>query len=428
MADLKPFKALHYSPEKVQLGNVIAPPYDVISKAEEKALHERDPHNMIRLELGEPPLDQNAQTNRYQEARDFMNEWLKEGVLVSDEAESFYFYEQTFNHPLEKRRLARIGFFARIKLEPFEKKVVFPHEKTHASAKVDRRKLLEATRTNFSPVFFLYEDVNHLVEALSGKYFKEKPLFDFETPDGAHHRLWQVKAGDDLRLLVNSLKGKPVFIADGHHRYETALGFSRDMQAAKNFVQENGSDYALGGFVAFNDPGLLILPIHRVLRNCVHLDKAALFKGIEKHFKVEPTTKIQLELISSGVARDGFGLAFSESECYLLELKDFARAQLEMPVNKPKSWYALDVNQLSYLILEPLLGLSSGKLEGSVFYTPRLEEAFEELKQGRARCAFFVKPVKPIAIKEICEQNEIMPQKSTYFYPKFSSGIVMNRH
>lgn len=428
MAVVKPFRALHYDPSKTELGRVIAPPYDVISREYEQVLHERDPYNAIRLELGAPPPAHEAQERRYQDSKRHLDQWAAEGILTTDSTDSFYLYEQKFRHPFRDQIINRTAFFARLKLEPFENRIVFPHEKTHASAKTDRRRLLETTRTHFSPVFSLYEDLARATSAVRERYAVRAPLFDFSDPEGTHHRLWRITESGDIQSVQSIFDRKRIFIADGHHRYETALRYASDLNGGR--IDDHKSEaYMLSAFVAFDDPGLLILPIHRVIQKAASMDKTEFLEKLKKHFVLHLVSKSVLEKISEGTITDGFGLAFSENECYLLELKDETLARQAMPSGKPALWYELDVTRISHLILEPLLSLDSAvKVEQNVFYTPRLEEAFTKLKEGSASCAFIVRPVTAETIREICESGELMPQKSTYFYPKFPSGLLMYRY
>ena len=191
---------------------------------------------------------------------------------------------------------------------------------------------------------------------------------------------------------------------------------------------EHSWDYVLTTFVRFNDPGLLILPIHRVVLKSTPIDQQRFLEGLKKHFVLHAVSRAVLEKVSEGSITEGFGLALSEAECFLLELKDKTTARQVMPDGKPARWYELDMNLVSYLVFEPLLQIKNNELEWKVFYTPSIDEAFGKFKEGEAECAFFTRPVTPQTIKEVCESGELMPQKSTYFYPKFPSGLLIYRH
>ncbi|OGW81764.1 MAG: hypothetical protein A3G33_05630 [Omnitrophica bacterium RIFCSPLOWO2_12_FULL_44_17] len=486
MAEVKPFSAMRYNLNQVKPENVVAPPYDIISEAKSRSLYERDPYNIIRIELTQPVLEGCTADGRYEKAKGHLGEWFGKQILYQDKKDCFYLHELIFDHPFLAKKLTRIAVYGRIKVEPFSKKVVFPHERTHASPKIDRGKLLQAIRTNISPVFFLYQDPSQVLAKIYQSLLAKKPEMDFTDDMSIRNRLWVIDGENEIRMISSVFERRNIFIADGHHRYETALGYAEEMRAArqeaiartvgsaaevKNVIPEcfnrgsisqlepnkcNGFplprkdgagpcfsqgkdcgndspatqpwDYALGAFVPFDDPGLLILPIHRVIRNSISADKERLLANLKASFNLRAIPRVMIDKIAEGDMKEGFGMAFSEAECFLLELKEKSIAKEKMPAGKPEDWYQLDVNLISYLIVEPLLKITNADLEKHVTYTPDVREVFKHLKSGEAFCAFFVKPVTTKKIKDICETGEVMPQKSTYFYPKFPSGLVMYRH
>ena len=427
MASVKPFKALHYHPQKISIGNVVAPPYDVISVDENKKLHDRDPHNAIRLELGVPDPKNPPQDSVYVNSATCLKEWTQNEILITDSKDAYYIYEMKYQHPFQLKTLTRLSVFGALKLEPFENKIVFPHEKTHSTAKVDRMKLLKKTESNFSPIFGLYEDSSKTLDQIYDWVKNKSPMYEFQDEKKTSHRLWVIESEKEICSIQNTFSHSGIFIADGHHRYETALFYA----LKKNGGIISGShswDYALTAFVRFHDPGLLVLPIHRVVLNSVSINKETLLSGLKKHFNVSLISKDKIQKVAEGQVTEGFGMAFSEEECYLLELKDKKSAAAEMPSGKPIMWYGLDMTQVSHLILEPLLKLDSEHLEKAISYTANTEEAFALLRDKKSPCVFFIRPINPLVIKEICESGELMPQKSTYFYPKFSSGLLIYKH
>ena len=431
MAVVRPFRAWHYHPKRVAIERVVAPPYDVISEPYRLELHKRDPYNVIRLELGQAKAGEIDQQSRYEEARTYLDQWSRQGILTCEAKEGFYLDEMEYEHPFQKRTLSRLALFALLKLEPFERKIVFPHERTHASPKVDRGKLLRATRAHFSPVFMLYEDPTNTLETIRKACDSRPPLFDGSDDQKVRHRLWVIDDKNEIDLITSQFDRKRIFIADGHHRYETALGYAQELH--EKGTGEGSWDYVMSTFVRFSDPGLLILPIHRVVLakptgRSSDFDKSAFTDRLKGHFVLHSMSRSVLEKVSEGAITEGFGLAFSDTECFLLELKDKTTARQMMPEGKTTSWYELDMNLISYLILEPLLEIKEAELEQRIFYTPSPEEAFEKLGEKEALCALFVRPVTPQIIKDVCESGELMPQKSTYFYPKFPSGLLIYRH
>src|SRR3989338_6506524 len=428
MTLLKPFRAWHYEPNRVAIDKVVAPPYDIISETYRQELYERDPHNVIRLILWQPKAGGVHEENKYAEARTYLDTWSRSGILSCEPKEGFFLYEMTYVHPFLNKSLSRLAIFALLKLEPFERKIIFPHEKTHSSPKADRGKLLRATQANFSPIFALYEDPTSAIDELRKNCEARSPLFDFSDDQKVRHRLWVINDKKEMDLMASQFDRKRIFIADGHHRYETALNYAQEMRQKTGASAEQSYDYVMTTFVRFNDPGLLILPIHRVVLDTGPIDKEKFLASLKKYFVLHSVSRTVLEKVSEGSLTEGFGLVFSETECYLLELKDSTTARQIMPGGKPAKCYELDMNLVSFLILEPLLGIDNSKLEWNIFYTPSLKEIFEKFNQRQASCAFVIRPVTPQTIKEICESGELMPQKSTYFYPKFPSGLLMYRH
>ena len=427
MASVKPFQALHYHPQNISIGKVVAPPYDIISPDENKKLHDRDPHNVIRLELGDPDAKNSPQDSVYIASAHCLSEWIKTGVLIKDSKPAYYLYEMNYQHPFKQQTLRRLALFGALKLEPFENKVVFPHEKTHSTAKVDRMKLLKKTECNFSPIFGLYEDSSNTLDSIYEATKKTKPMYEFQDEKKTTHKLWRIESASEIRSIENTFSKTGIFIADGHHRYETALNYALEKNGG-SISRKNLWDYVLTAFVRFHDPGLLILPIHRVVLNTVSIDQENLLAGLKKHFQVHAASKAEITKAAEGQKVKGFGVAFSEQECYFLELKNEQTAFDAMPKGKPKSWYSLDITQVSHLILEPFLNMDGAHLEKTLSYTANTEEAFGLLRERKSPCVFFVRPLQAPVIKKICESGELMPQKSTYFYPKFPSGLLMYKH
>lgn len=428
MAIVKPFRAWYYHPSKVSIENVVCPPYDVIKEEENKKLHARDPYNFVRLELSIPDPKHPPTEAVYQTAAQNLSEWASKQILIQSQKDSYYLDEMDYPHPFQAKRFSRLAVFAAVALAPFEEKIVFPHEKTHATAKVDRLHLLRAVRANFSPIFGLYEDETTTLDSIHSELKKQKPLFEFTDEKNIRHKLWTVSNEADVKAIRSTFEGKKIFIADGHHRYETALHYSREKNRRKDPNGRYSWDYVMTALVRFHDPGLLVLPINRVVLSNVKINKENILAGLKKHFNVHSVTKAEIKKAAEGKTVKGFGMAFSETECYLLELKDQKSAFSAMPTGKPKAWYQLDMTQVSYLILEPLLKFDTEHLEKYISYTADTEEAFGLLRDKKSPCIFFVRPLIPSTIKEICESGELMPQKSTFFYPKFPSGLVVYKH
>ena len=425
---MKPFRAWHYQSKKVDIERVIAPPYDIISENRVKELHERDPYNVIRLILGQAKPEDVKRDSKYQAANKFLTDWTRNGILTQEKKTGFYLHEMSFRHPFRNQTLSRLAVYALLKLEPFDRKTVFRHEHTHALPKEDRGKLLRHTQANFSPIFSVYEDATDTLDQVHAGCGSRKPLFDFSDDESTHHKVWLLSESSEVTQVTRTLEGKSIFIADGHHRYETALHYAMEKNSGEKTKGEHSWDYVLSSLVRITDPGLLMLPIHRVILNSVPFDRERVLTGLKKHFILHPVSRSVLERISSGSIAEGFGLALSGEEYYSLELKDQTTARQAMLPDKSKTWYDLDVNVVTHLVLEPLFGLRDRALERNVFYTPSVEDVLNALKQNRSCCSIVIRPMRVGTVKMMCEAGELMPQKSTYFYPKFPSGLLMYRH
>lgn len=423
MATIVPFKAWHYN-TSLDIASVVAPPYDVISPSEQEALYERSPHNVIKIELGKDEPGDHDTTNKYTRAKDFWKVWSEESVVVQDKKPGFYLYENKFLDPQTGKKRTRLVLFGLIKLEPFQSKVVLPHEKTHSGPKEDRFKLLSATQTNFSPVFGLYQDSNQTVKLFHGKAQLDRPLFSFEQDNGDFHRLWQITNSMEVSKLSKIFEGKSILIADGHHRYETALRYAEEKRNSGS-SEALPSDYVLMGLVELQDQGLLIFPIHRMIQNFQSFSQPDFLNRLSELFQVKQVEEDALHQIAAGNAQN-FGIQIG-NESFVLKLKDEEKAKSEMPEGKPESWYDLDVTKISYLVWKRL-GISEHELEKYLIYTKSGEEAINKAKSGEATLSFIVPPIRATIMREICESGELMPQKSTYFYPKLGSGFLMYHH
>jgi uncharacterized protein (DUF1015 family) len=289
MTDFRPFKAWRYDPSRVDMNRVIAPPYDVISPSEQEALYDRSPYNCVRLILNKIETADSEGSNRYTRAQKFYERWRQEGVVVQEDQPSFYFYRQTFRDPRNGKIAERTALLGRLRLEPFEKGIVIPHEKTLSKPRADRRKLLEATETNFSPVFGLYEDPQKQVSSVQQEIIKTAPLFEALDDQGVRHSVWVVNKPDWVEKIQTGMSTKKIYIADGHHRYQTALEYGADKRRQDgNPDAEMPYDFVLMAMIEFNDPGLILLPTHRVILPYPALNEAQALKVLEPFFKLEP--------------------------------------------------------------------------------------------------------------------------------------------
>ena len=444
MATIIPFSAWRYDSKSVPIERVVAPPYDIISPDEQEALYSRDPHNVIRVELTKE--DKKSGLNKYELAAKIWGEWIQKGVITQDEESSYYLYKNQFQDPETKSLKSRVVIFGAFKLEPFETRVILPHEKTHSKAKEDRYQLLQATKTNFSPVFGLYEDQSKLIQTIAAESQKAKQAISFSLEGGESHELWKINDPKQVAQIQKMFERKSILIADGHHRYETALNYWKDQKSPKSSV-----GYCLMGLVELSDEGLLIFPIHRLVKNVENVILSrfedttkdprseilrltpqddrfskAMIAQLSRMFDCKKVDDQTLDQVARGKLRGGFGLRFCDG-AYFLKVKDQKLAQAEMPAGKPAIWYQLEVAQVSHLVLKPL-GVHEKNIEEHIEYTKSVEEAIQKVRSGEISFSVVVPPIQAKVMQAICSAGELMPQKSTYFYPKLGSGILMYQH
>jgi len=434
--DFQPFRAWRYNPEQVKISTVLAPPYDVISPEKQQKLYEKSPFNSVRLILNKKGPEDTDQNNAYTRARDTFQEWQKQGILMQEQEPCFYVYRQTFKDPLTRATKNRFALLGCVRLEPFEKGIIVPHEKTLRGPKEDRLKLLRTVQANFSPVFGLYEDEGFEIRSIIQDPMNSSPVFEAEDDDKIVHALWVIEDPDILARLHRILQSKKVYIADGHHRYETALeyaGQQREKQHSSSFVffpsfMNLPSDFMYMALVSFEDPGFIVLPTHRIVTNLGMTGGEAILR-LGEYFKVEKVPLEKLKEITASYDQEGriFGMVLGEG-CFLLTMIDKTMARARMISGKPDVWYDLNVNVLAHLIFSELLGLKEERWEAVLKFEHTVDGAIAPLRKGGAEAVFLLQPPKVEMLEKMGAVNERMPQKSTYFYPKLATGLVFYSH
>jgi uncharacterized protein (DUF1015 family) len=430
MADVRPFRALRYDPARADLALTAAPPYDVISPDEQAELYRRSPHNAVRIEYGEQLTGDNTTNNRYTRAAADIDTWLRDGVLLRDDTAAIYAYDQQFSSGgcLHRRR----AWFAAVRLEEWEKGVIKPHEHTLSGPKADRLELLRATRLQISPVYCLFRARE---DALAMPAMDGEPLYEFES-DGQRHTLSAVRDAGQLSRFAERLAACDVYIADGHHRYETALGYRNEVRArSSTWTGEEPENFVLMALTDAADPGLVVLPTHRVVTPPGFPHDA--LSQIARHFDITPVAAqggdrlaSMLEQVAGpGGERTAFAAAgFDRRVRHLLILRDRAAVEALMPPEQPAAWKRLDVNVLQFGILQSVFGIDAARLAsgGAVAYVQDPVEAIAALESERARVAFLLNATPVDQVLAVADAGGRMPQKSTYFYPKLPTGLVMN--
>ncbi|MDR1784398.1 MAG: DUF1015 domain-containing protein [Endomicrobium sp.] len=402
MAGIKAFQAIRFS--KDDITNFICPPYDVISSDEKERLKKLSPFNIVNIELS----DSFCEKNKYENAADLFKMWQDEGVLVHDEKPALYFYEQVFDdHGI---KMTRGGFFAALELsDPHsDKSLIKPHEKTLAKPKDDRLELLRATKANISPIFCLFEDENFIVKNICKKICRKVPSAIAKDKDGTFHKLWIVNDECIIKTIEQYLSCKKMFIADGHHRYETAWNYSQERKEKdENYSLQKDYNYVLTYFCPMEDPGISIWPTHRVIEEPVGLES-----NIDKYFDIHSSKDFQ-KLSKKEIQPI---MIFKNSKYRVLTIKKDSFLKKAMPSNS-RAYRNLAVSIL-HSILTP-------NVDASEFTYVKNDKEAVLLAQKTGSIAIIVPPTPVESLKVISLNNEMMPQKSTYFYPKVASGIVM---
>ncbi len=417
---IEPFSALLYDPARGGvLARVVAPPYDLIGAARQQQLYERSPYNVVRLELGRDP-------DRYAAAAHTLAEWLRAGILKRAQRPAIYLYTQTFE--AGGRRLVRSGFIARIRLEEFGRSRILPHERTFAAAKEDRLKLLTATRTNVSPIFGLYAGEHPELDRLRARVLDRAPFIDLIDDLRIRNELRAIDDPSEIATVQRELASPRVLIADGHHRYETALNYRRARRAERDASAVEAYDDTMMTLVACADEGLVILPTHRIVKRVAAGAAAAFSNRARASFDVEEVAgdaALRARLAAAGRGALGVALAGAPS-LMLLRLRDRAALEGALPA-VAREVRELDVSILHALVLDRLLGLTADEIRagGAIEYTVDADAALAAVREGRAAGAMLMNPPSIRDVEAVCDAGATMPEKSTYFYPKLLTGLVM---
>ncbi len=421
LANVVPFRALRYDFTKSgDVKSVISPPYDIVSEGEQDALEARSPYNVIRLER---PRGSDCYLN----AGALLRGWQDDGVLCRDEAAAFYLYQEEFQ--LQGQRCRVGGLIGRVRLEDFSRGIVLPHEETLSKAKEDRLRLMRTTYCNFSPIYALYHDPEHTVSRLLESVWTRTPLTEVTGEDGVIHRLWRLSDPALAQGLTAAFLEKKLYIADGHHRYETGLRFREEMRSnAPSEAIRADSKYIMMLLTDMEDPGLRVLPTHRLVKNIPNFEPSMVLSCASNFFSVEKHTGPDtLEKVLAGRSNT-VAYYFGGEDFFLLEQKPGVSVHSILP-DRSEAYCGLDVTVLHTLLLEPALGISPEKMAAGGFldYTRSTKEALDSVRRGDYQCAFFLNPTKVTQIRDVALAGEKMPQKSTYFYPKPITGLVMNQ-
>jgi uncharacterized protein (DUF1015 family) len=420
MASVRPFHALRYQVERVaDPASLLAPPYDVIDAAQQQVLYTRDPYNVIRLEYGMPMPDDTAEYSRYTRAAETLREWLGDGTLTMEAGASFYPHEQ--HYEWERQRHVRRGFFAAVRLAPFNAGEVLPHEETLKGPKLDRMALMRQCLASFSPVFGLYDGSDSELGELRRRATAGTPLITAEGYE-FDDRLWRTDDPELTEAIADGLKNRQILIADGHHRYETMLALRDQLREEFPDAPETAAfNYVLMLLVDLNDPGLLVLPTHRLL--LLEPEMKAVFCRVAGHnFTMEKVIPEKPEAVAALLHRHRDEHAF-------VWYADGTYSLLTSPKTLSDGLPVLDVTALQERIFTPLFALDvdgEASVEQSIRYTQHIGDAVASVDRGEADGAIFLNPTPIRDVLTLAAAGIRLPQKSTYFYPKVPTGLVMH--
>lgn len=440
MALVAPFRGLHYNLAKVpDLTEVVTPPYDVIRPEEREALAARNPYNMVHLILPQALAGDDRLQNRYTRAAALFRQWQREEVLVRDPEPTCYYWETEFEQGGKTRK--RIGLAALVRLEPLSGGVIRPHEQTFSAAKADRLELFKHSQANFSPIFSIYPDPEQRVLTQLKQGLPSTPLFDFQDTLGYGQRLYRVTEPGVLHAVHQALAEMPLFIADGHHRYETSLNYQKLLKERYPKASPRAAfNYTLMYLSNIFDPDLVILMAHRLLGGprVKQLEEARVLGRLKEYFEIESLPSaaefgeayedfLEQSLKEIPAGEGGFVLLGFGRKAWRLRMRPGVRQNFLARQMHP-ALAQLDVAVLNYLIFEKVLGLDATALDDqeTCKYTSKLNEAVAAVGRGNARLAFLLNPTRIEQVQEVASAGLIMPRKSTYFYPKVMTGLVLN--
>lgn len=439
MATILPFQGIRYNPDSVPDGGLVTtPPYDVISPDEQAAFYARHPNNVIRLILGQPRAEDTEQDNPHTRSALYFQQWLSEGVLTQDAEPSIYLKAITYT--VGPETVTRFGLIARVKVEPFEKRVVLPHEKTFSKVKSERLDLMKATHCNYCPIFSLYPDEDNILQDLVEAVDKSAPVADFVDEQEHRHRLWQITDPALHERVTTAMQDKRLFIADGHHRYETALDFKRHLaETDPDFDDHHPANYVMMYLCSMRDPGLIILPAHRLLKSVSQAEMTTALEVSGDYFDISAfrfdgqdrpaAQKRFLDALAAGSDQHTIGIYAHRSPAFhLLALKPGVMADLFGDELDP-ALLQLDVSVLTRLLFMKILGFNQARLDDATLigYASRAEQAIASVDEGTYDVAFILNATRIEQVQVVAQKGLIMPRKSTYFFPKVRSGLVMCR-
>lgn len=433
MAEVLPLRGIRYAPQVVgDIAEVVTPPYDVISKEAQAAYYARNPYNVIRLELGQPQPGDNALSNVYSRAAATYSDWRLQGVLRQDATPAYYLYQQQFIQSAHGTQSStRTSLLARVRLQPWDAHVVLRHEHTRTKDKADRLSLLRACATNFSPIMSMYDDPQGRIRRVLSAYADAAEV-QFTDEVGVEHRLHPITDVQQIALLQDFFEPRQLYIADGHHRYETALAYRQEiLDQRRELHPQDAANFVLMALIDLDDPGLLVLPTHRLLYGLSQEALSRLSGQSGQYFTVRPVETMAGEAVVQQLAEAGQQqpafVVSSAQGTVLLTLNAAGEARMQSSEHSA-AWNTLDVAVAHKLLIEELLGLSAADMVAGahIRYSHDAQETLKAVRDGEAQVGLLLNATRVRQVCDVAQADDQMPQKSTYFYPKLITGLVMN--
>jgi len=426
MAEIQPFQGILYNTERVQPADVLTQPYDKITPEMQDKYLARSPYNLVQIELGKQQPNDTDTENKYSRAQALQEKWLNEGILRRSSKPSLYYLEQQFTLPNDSRIQTRKALIARVRLSRWDEGKVLPHELTLSKPKADRIALLRACGSQQGQIFMLHHTPKPTLSEILGTDLGN-PVIDLIDDYKVRNVLYEISDPGRIERIQKALLDAPFYIADGHHRYETALAFRDECRTVTDPPDKNAPhEFLMATLVDANDPGLVVLPTHRVVSNLQNFDAAKFREQLSDQFQIKPQTSLD-ELLKSLKDSPDHSIGMADKSGIALLVPKAADKLKTIFQNKPPLWDTLDVALLHVAILENLLGIDEVRLreESNVSYCREAAKGFDLVQKGAAQLVFFLKPTKVSDVMSIADARSRMPQKSTDFYPKLLSGIVM---
>ena len=415
MVEIRPFRAIRYTEKAGNMEDLITQPYDKITPEMQDRYYEESEYNYCRLIL---PKEE----NRYEIAKKRLEEWISSGILKKDEERALYIYFQDFE--VLGKKYTRKGFISAVKLHPFEEKVVLPHEKTHKGPKIDRLNMLRATKKNLEAGFMLYPDKERKTIEILEKASKEEPIIDAVDEYGVRNRIWMLTDPDDIRAIQDVIGPEQVVIADGHHRYETAVTFRDEMRSQfPDYTGDEAFNFRMTLMVPIQDEGLVVLPTHRLLLK--HELKEEHIKEIERYFETRELDRKEVEEFLEKKREKKAFVAYDGRRFIGMVLKDMDAIQDFFRHEYSEEYRNLDVVVLRDVIFEGIMGAVDLKIDESIAYERWIDDSIRRVDSGDAKVAFLMNPTGADQVLAVAKNGERMPEKSTDFYPKMVSGTTM---